>query len=79
MEPSTKDEIPALCKETFLTVGRGMVIVWILAGVFLSCCGTAIGWAMSTNTAITELKGNQIYLTDQINAKLDKLLKQKGE
>jgi low affinity Fe/Cu permease len=56
-----------------------MVIVWVLAGVFLSACGTAVGWAMSTNTSITELKGTQNVLQDQINAKLDILLKKKEQ
>jgi len=72
-----KEEIPELCKRTFVSTKTGLIVIWTLAGLLLSCAGTAIGWAMSTNTAITELKSSQEYLTTQINAKLDLLLKRK--
>ena len=72
-----KDEIPELCKQTFVSTKAGLTVIWILAGLLMSCAGTAVGWAMTTNTAITELKGIQSTLQDQINGKLDLLLKQK--
>jgi hypothetical protein len=76
-EPSNKDEIPELCKQTFVSTKAGLTIIWVLAGVLLSCAGTAIGWAMTTNTAITEIKGTQSVLQSEINSKLDFLIKQK--
>jgi hypothetical protein len=76
-EPSNKDEIPELCKQTFVSTKAGLTIIWVLAGVMLSCAGTAIGWAMTTNTAITEIKGTQSVLQTEINSKLDFLIKQK--
>jgi hypothetical protein len=71
------DEIPSdICKSTFLSISKGIMVLWVLAGLALSGAGTAIGWAMSADRQLVELKTNQDQLQTQINEKLDFLIKQ---
>ena len=85
-EPSNKDEIPALCKESFISKNNGIAIIWVLAGLLISAAGTAVGWALTTNTSITVLQSNskvimekQEKLDTDINRKLDILIKNKDQ
>lgn len=78
------EEIPDLCKETFLPWKKAAVMLYVLAGVLLSGAGTAIGWAMSTNTSITRLTEKSVIMEQRqdrldkdINAKLDILINRK--
>lgn len=83
-EPSTKDEIPNLCKETFVSKSAGLGLIWALAGVLLSMAGTAVGWALTTSTEITKSRSDITYmqvkqtqLDNDINRKLDILISNK--
>lgn len=83
-EPTTKEEIPNLCKETFLPWKKAMVVIYVIAGLVLSGAGTAIAWAMTTNTTLTRLTEKSITidqrqdrLDKQINDKLDILISRK--
>jgi hypothetical protein len=70
------DEIPSdICKSTFLSISKGIMVLWVLAGLALSGAGTAIGWAMSADRSIVELKTNYDQMQTQINQKLDILLR----
>jgi hypothetical protein len=77
-EPS-KDEIPPLCKETFISTKSGLAILWVLAGILIAMSSTAVVYAFTTDKAIIEVKSVQNALQDQINAKLDFLIKQKEQ
>ena len=77
-------EIPDLCKSLFLTKEKFLSIIWIIAGLLLATGGGCIAWAMATNVSIVELKSKQEIqvnkienLNEQINSKLDELLKLK--
>jgi apolipoprotein N-acyltransferase len=81
-----ENEIPDLCKSLFLTKDKFLSIIWVVAGLLLAAGGGCIAWAMATNNSITELKITQTtqdnrieFLNDEINQKLDILIKQKGE
>ena len=81
-EPHIKDEIPELCKAFFVSTKSGLVVVWTAALLLLGGVGTAIGWAFCTERALVELKVGQLSLQNaqtelqnQINKKLDILLK----
>jgi predicted RecA/RadA family phage recombinase len=74
-EPSSKEEVPELCKQTFVSMRSGLVVLWTVAVVLLGCAGTAVGWAMQISTSIAETKVVQSSLQDQINSKLDFLIK----
>lgn len=83
-EPSTKDEIPNLCKETFVSKALGLGVIWVLAGLLISMAGTAVGWALTTNTEITKSRSDisymqvkQTQLDNDINRKLDILIGKK--
>lgn len=76
-KPECGEEIPELCKATFLSVGKSLAILWIVAGILISMSVSAVAFAMSTNQSITELKSAQTVLNEQINSKLDYLIKRK--
>jgi hypothetical protein len=83
-EPSTKDEIPNLCKETFLPWKKAMVILYVLAGVAISAASAGISWAMITNTELSKVTEKVIVINQRldkldrdINTKLDTLIARK--
>lgn len=80
----SEGEIPDLCKSLFLTKEKFLSILWILAAMMLATGSGCIAWALATNVAIVEVKGNlelQVNklenLNNQINSKLEELLKLK--
>ena len=82
----SKDDIPDLCKATFLTQDKFLSMVWIIAVLILTGGGGCIAWAMATTNSITELKQTQIeekgkveYLQNEVNKKLDILIKRAEE
>ena len=76
-EPNSKEEIPELCKQSFLTIGKALAILWILAGLLISMSVTGVTYAFATEKSLTEMKSAQNMLQEQINNKLDILIKQK--
>ena len=73
-EPHVKDEIPELCKQTFVSTRTGLCVIWTAILLMLSGLGVAVGWALTTTQAITKIESTQSILQDQINKKLDILL-----
>jgi hypothetical protein len=77
----TVTELPELCKESFLTKDRAQHLIFVLIGILIAYGGTAVAWALQTNTQITKLQSEQViqanhiqYLSEQINNKLDILI-----
>jgi hypothetical protein len=83
-KPSTTDEIPQLCKATFLTINRAIVILYVACGIVLGGVGTAVTYAISASTLVATLKEKTAEnesrinkLETDINKKLDILIKGK--
>ena len=77
-EPSTTEEIPPLCKATFLTINKAIVILYIACGIVLGGVGTAVTYAISASTLAATLKEKTAEnesridrLETDINKKLD--------
>jgi hypothetical protein len=66
-EPSTTEEIPPLCKATFLTINRAIVILYIACGIVLGGVGTAVTYAISTSTLVATLKEKTTENESRIN------------
>lgn len=69
-EPEDK-EIPELCKQTFVSTRQGLTILWVIAGLVISGVTVAVGWSMSMERDVTEIKVVQRQLQEQVNDKLD--------
>lgn len=76
------EDIPDICSMQFLTKEKMLGWLWVLVLTVMATAGTCVAWAMTVNTSITELTQSQIYqdskiqyLQDEINKKLDILLK----
>lgn len=85
-EPSTKDEIPPLCRATFLSIDRAIVVAWIVAGLVITAVASSVTWAWSVDHDITigkeqtaVLKSKMDIVEEQINKKLDVLINQTKE
>jgi hypothetical protein len=83
-ESSTTDEIPPLCKATFLTINRAIVVLYVACGIVLGGVGTAVTYAITTSTGLATLKEKTVEnesrinrLETDINKKLDILIKGK--
>jgi hypothetical protein len=48
-EPSTDEEIPDLCKKTFLTLDKALVCLWLASGLVI----TGIGGPLHGHLALT--------------------------
>ena len=75
------EEVPQLCKQTFLSMETGIKVLWIVGALLLSCAGTAVAWAFTTNSAVVSMKEKQMsdeekitQLDNEINKKLDVLI-----
>ena len=66
-EPSTTEEIPPLCKATFLTINKAIVILYIACGIVLGGVGTAVTYAISTSTLVATLKEKTTENESRIN------------
>lgn len=83
-EPSSDEEIPELCKKTFLSLDKALVALWLACGLVVAGIGGAVTWAFATNSSIVSMKEKQAndesridMLDKQINAKLDILINRK--
>jgi hypothetical protein len=85
-EPSTTEEIPPLCKATFLTISRALTVLYIAAGIVLAGLSTAVTYAITNSTSLATVKekttDNECKLNKidaDINRKLDYLIAQLGQ
>lgn len=80
---SDSEDIPDLCKKTFINIADAVKILWVVAIVFVLPASIAgIGWSIvigkeqiRQDTKILELESRQNALNTQINEKLDILIK----
>jgi hypothetical protein len=80
---SDNDEIPDLCKKTFVSIDSAVKILWVVAIVLVLPASIAgIGWSIAIgkeqlrqDTRLVEIEGRQNALNTQINEKLDILIK----
>jgi len=79
-----EEEIPDLCKKTFLTLDKALVCLWLASGLIIAGIGGAVTWAFTTNSSIVTLKEKAVAneqridrLDAEINKKLDILVARK--
>ena len=79
-----EEEIPDLCKKTFLTLDKALVCLWLASGLVIAGIGGAVTWAFATNSSIMTLKEKAVAneqridrLDAEINKKLDILVNRK--
>jgi hypothetical protein len=68
-EPSTTEEIPPLCKATFVSISKGLAILYVAAGIAVAGATTAVGYAITQSTIVATIKEQ----TEQNKTKIDKL------
>ena len=83
-EPSTTEEIPPLCRATFVSISKGLMILYIAAGVAFAGATTAVTYAITQSTTLATLaeqtaenKCKIDKLETEINKKLDILINKK--
>lgn len=75
-----EEQIPDLCKKTFLTLDKALVALWLACGLVITGIGGAVTWAFATNASIITLKEKNIaneQLNESIMSKLDILIARK--
>jgi hypothetical protein len=83
-EPSTTEEIAPLCKATFVSISKGLAILYIAAGIACAGAATAVTYAIAQSTTVATIQEQTATnstrldkLDAEINKKLDILIQRK--